>query len=172
MSEVLERLLLDLRDRLDRQAALTQASLKEIRDEAKASMTLVTGATEALTRAIAELKKKRTVLEDNVLKSFELRDAEMHFSDVAEVGDYNIFLVLIRNELDKTINIQVLGNSVASSLGAAVLTPTFTVAAGEVAGKTLSVYAGEWVPYACLKYWASEAPTKGYLHASIYKRSI
>ena len=58
MSEVLERLLLDLRDRLDRQAALTQASLKEIRDEAKTTVTLVTNATEALTRAVEKLEKK------------------------------------------------------------------------------------------------------------------
>ena len=58
MSEVLERLLLDLRDRLDRQAALTQASLKEIRDEVKTTVTLVTNATEALTRAVEKLEKK------------------------------------------------------------------------------------------------------------------
>ena len=58
MSEVLERLLLDLRDRLDRQAALTQASLKEIRDEAKTTVALVTSATEALTRAVEKLEKK------------------------------------------------------------------------------------------------------------------
>ena len=58
MSEVLERLLLDLRDRLDRQAALTQASLKEIRDEAKTAVALVTSATEALTRAVEKLEKK------------------------------------------------------------------------------------------------------------------
>ena len=58
MSEVLERLLLDLRDRLDRQAALTQASLKEIHDLVKTTVTLVTGATEALTQAVEKLEKK------------------------------------------------------------------------------------------------------------------
>lgn len=170
MSELLERVMLDLREELKRYSALTQASLKELRAMFEKSITDITAITTEFKKTVEALKKKGTVVEDSILKNYELRDTAWHKTGFSAIGDYDIYAFQVQNELDQPVTCQIMGNRLPTTVGAAVLGDPFTVSAGGIEIRTLSVYIGKWAPYAYVRFKAESAPTKGLIHITAFKR--
>ena len=166
----MERAVLDLREELKRHVAFTQVTLKTLREELEKRITDITRLTEEFKRTVEELKKRHTVIEDSVLENYALRDTEWHRSDFSAIGDYDIYAFQVRNETDQPLTVQVMGNRLPSTVGAARLGEVFTVAADDVEIRTLSVYIGKWAPYAYANFKADVAPSRGYVHIAVLKR--
>ena len=170
MSEFLERVLLDLREEIKRYSVLATVTLKELRELLAKRTTETTSLTEQLKQLETELKKPHTWHEDKLLTNYELRDAEWHYTAIANTADYDIIAWHIANELDQPITCQIKGNRLESTLTAANMGEPFTVAAGEYEIRTLNVYMGKWAPYAFLAFKAEAAPSRGMLHVTCLKR--
>jgi len=128
--------------------------------------------TKLLEHQVEELKKpvKKTVIEEDALIAYPIRDTLTHRTRMIDIGDFDIITVFVNNELDQDIKVQVKGNFTPTHLNSVGMGVPFSVKAKEVEARNLSIYSVAWMPFSFCELKCDVAPTKGAVHVKYLKR--
>jgi len=117
-----------------------------------------------------EKKEKGSVEEIGVMVDERIRDIEVHRTEITDVHDYDIVTLYVYNGLDKTIQVQLKGNKIASYINPVNVGDPFTVPPNSSVAKNLSIYTAVWLPYSFCEVKALEVPTSGAVTIKYIKR--
>ena len=126
----------------------------------------------AVHQSAEKLVERRSVVRTPVLEDYALRDTLTHETDLAEIGDYDVASIFVRNELDQPVRVTPYGNMHETKMNAVALAGESTVEAGKSEAVNLSVYTGAWLPFSHCTFKADAAPTKGALHITYLLRRV
>jgi len=112
---------------------------------------------------------QRAWKENILFDRFEIRDTLDHYSDISDVGDYEVFTIFVSNLHDHEADIQVMAHRLPSRLGAVNVGSSFPVAAGAQEAKTWSME-DVFLPYVLVKASYAVAPSKGDLTVYCIKK--
>jgi len=114
-------------------------------------------------------QNKRGWEEDILFDREEIRDTAAHYSDISDVGEFEVFTIFVSNLHDQSVEIQVLAHRLPSRLGAVNVGTSFTVVAGAQEARTWS-FEDVFLPHVLVKATYATAPTKGDLTVYCIKK--
>jgi len=112
---------------------------------------------------------KRAWEEDVLFDREVIRDIDVHYSDISDVGDFEVFTIFVSNLHDQPVDVQVKSHRLPSRLGAVNVGAAFTVAAGKQDARTVSAQ-DVFLPYVLVTAQYATAPTKGDLTVYCIKK--
>jgi len=108
--------------------------------------------------------------EEDVLFDREvIRDTAVHYSDISDVGEWDVFTIFVSNLHDQPVDIQVKAHRLSSTLGAVNVGAVFTVAKGDQDARTVALEE-MCLPYVQVTARYATAQTRGDLTVFCLKK--